>query len=461
MGKRLLIQGGAVVSADPAIRELREGDVLIEDDTILEVAHSIAADCEVLDATGMVVMPGLVDSHRHLWQTLMRADSVDHVSADLHDRQWPSVAAPCHAEDVYAAVLAGAADALNSGVTSVLDWCHVVNTPEHAEENVRALREIGIRTRFMYGGSKRPELGDASSDGKWAHARALYARDFSGSDNLVSFGLALAGPDFTTMEITAADIAVARELGVPMAIHVGISAGRTPKQSIKRLNEAGLLGPDLNFAHCCDATDEELGMLAAAGCTATACPTLEMSFGMGMPVTGRLRDAGVRPAVGVDSVNGTGGDMFDELRVALLCERSRRAQSIFASGQAIQSVDQLAFSSREALESGTVNGADAMWLGEQVGSLTPGKKADVILLRAIDLNLAPLSDLVGAIVCGANSGNVDTVMVGGRIAKRCGKLVGIDVDRIRRLLVQARDRAYSYDDYPGMRPPALASKSTG
>lgn len=195
-------------------------------------------------------------------------------------------------------------------------------------------------------------------------------------------------------------------------------------------------------------------MLAAAGCTATACPTLEMSFGMGMPVTGRLRDAGVRPAVGVDSVNGTGGDMFDELRVALLCERSRRAQSIFASGQAIQSVDQLAFSSREALESGTVNGADAMWLGEQVGSLTPGKKADVILLRAIDLNLAPLSDLVGAIVCGANSGNVDTVMVDGTFVKRGGKLLTIDVDRVRRLLAEARDRAYAYDDYPGMRPPA-------
>jgi 5-methylthioadenosine/S-adenosylhomocysteine deaminase len=159
VGKRLLIKGGAIVSVDPAIGELREGDVLVEDDTIVEVGRSIAVDdCEVLDATGMVVMPGLVDSHRHLWQTLMRADSADQVGADLHDRQWPKVATPCRAEDVYAAVLAGAVDALNSGVTSVLDWCHVVNTPEHAEENVRALRESGIRARFLYGTSMRREL---------------------------------------------------------------------------------------------------------------------------------------------------------------------------------------------------------------------------------------------------------------------------------------------------------------
>lgn len=454
VAERVLIKGGVVVSVDPRSGVLREGDVLVEGDTIVEVAPRIdAGDCEVLDASEMIVMPGLVDSHRHLWQTLMRSDSVDQVSSDLHDTQWVALAAPCGPDDVYAAVLAGAADALNGGVTSVLDWCHVVNTPEHAEEDVRALRESGIRACFLYGTSKRPDGWAPPAEG-WAHARALYEREFPGP--LLTFGLAVPGPDATTMEEAATDVAAARELGVPVAIHIGIPQGREPKRSIRRLAEAGLLGPDMNFAHCCDATDEELRMLAAAGCTATACPTLELSFGMGVPVTGRLRDAGLRPAVGVDSVNATGGDMFDELRIGMLAERGRQAQAIFSRGREVESVEELAFTTREALESGTINGAHAMWSGNLVGSLAPGKKADIIMLRATDPNLAPLSDVVGAIVSGANSGNVDTVMVGGRIVKRGGRLTTIDVDRVHRLLVEARDRAYAYTDYPGMRPPAHA-----
>jgi cytosine/adenosine deaminase-related metal-dependent hydrolase len=464
MAKRLLIKGGAVVSVDPAIGELREGDVLVEDDTIVEVAPQIAADdAEVLDASKMVVMPGLVDSHRHLWQTGTRADSMDQVFWDLVASQWPKIAALYRAEDVYATVLAGAADALAAGVTTMLDWCHVVNTPAHAEENVRALREIGIRSCFLYGASMARKLhefeGETEHEDSWAHARELYQREFEGKEGLVSFGLAIQGPDVTTMEITETDCAAARELGVPIGVHVGAPEGPEPMLSIKRMSEAGLLGPDINFAHCCNSTDEELRLLAEAGGTATACPTLDMAFGMGTPATGRLRDAGLRPAVGVDSVIASSGDMFEEARLGLLYERMRRAQAVFAQGRDVKSVDELGFTTREALESMTINSAHAIWLGDKVGSLTPGKKADIILLRATDFNIAPLSDMVAAIVCGANSGNVDTVIVGGRIVKRDGKLVGIDTERIYRLFIEARDRMYAYDDYPGMRPPLPVAAS--
>jgi cytosine/adenosine deaminase-related metal-dependent hydrolase len=282
----------------------------------------------------------------------------------------------------------------------------------------------------------------------------LHAREFAGSSGLLTFGLAIQGPDVTTMEITAEDVAAARELGVPIGVHVGAPEGGEPKLSIKGMAEAGLLGPDINFSHCCNSTDEELRLLAEAGGTATACPTIDMAFGMGTPATGRIRDAGLRPAVGVDSVIAASGDMFEELRVGLLYERIHRARAVFAAEHRdVKSVDELGFTTREALESGTINSAHAIWLGDQVGSLTPGKQADIILLRATDLTLAPLSDIVGAIVCGANSGNVDTVLVAGKIVKRGGELVGIDVGRIRRLIVEARDRMYAYDDYPGMRPP--------
>jgi 5-methylthioadenosine/S-adenosylhomocysteine deaminase len=466
MAKRVLIKGGAVVSVDPSIGELRQGDLLVEGDTIAEVGPSIAADdAEVLDASGMVVMPGLVDSHRHLWQTGTRADSADHVFWDLVASQWPKIAALYRAEDVYATVLAGAVDALSAGITTVLDWCHVVNTPEHAEENVRALREIGIRSRFLYGASMARKLhefeGETAHEDSWAHARELHEHEFRGRDgDLVTFGLAIQGPDVTTMEITETDCAAARELGVPIGVHVGAPEGPEPMLSIKRMSEAGLLGTDINFAHCCNSTDEELQLLAAAGGTATACPTLDMAFGMGTPATGRMRDAGLRPAVGVDSVIASSGDMFEEARLGLLYERLRRAQGVFAQGRDVKSVDELGFTTREALESMTINSAHAIWLGDVVGSLTPGKKADIIMLRATDWNLAPLSDMVAAIVIGANSGNVDTVMVGGRVVKRDGKLVGIDTERILRLFIESRDRMYAYDDYPGMRPPlAVAAAS--
>jgi len=461
MAKRLLIKGGAVISVDPSIGELRQGDVLIEGDTIVEVAPSIEADCEALDASGMVVMPGLVDSHRHLWQTGTRHDSMDHVFWDLVATQWPQVAARYRAEDVYATVLHGAADALSAGITTVLDWCHVVNTPEHAEENLRALREIGIRSCFLYGASMARKLhefeGEVEHEDSWAHARELYRREFSGSNGLITFGLAIQGPDVTTMEITTEDCAAAREMGVPIAVHVGAPEGPEPMLSIKRMSNAGLLGPDINFAHCCNSTDEELRLLAAAGGTATACPSLDMAFGMGTPATGRMRDAGLRPAVGVDSVIGSSGDMFEELRLGMQYERLRRAQAVFAQGRDVKSVGELAFTTREALESGTINGAHAIWLGDKVGSLTPGKQADVILLRATDFNLAPLSDLIGGVVGGANSGNVDTVLVAGKIVKRDGKLVGIDVGRIHDLIVEARDRMYGYDGYAGLRPPAAVA----
>lgn len=239
MAKRLLIAGGAVVSVDPKIGDLRQGDVLVEGDTIVEVAESIQADgAEVIDARGMVVMPGLVDSHRHLWQTGTRADSIDHVFWDLVATQWPKIAANYSAEDVYGCVLAGAADALDCGVTTVLDWCHVVNTPEHFEENLRALREIGIRSRLLYGASMSRKLheyeGETEHEDSWAHARVIREREFASDDGLITYGFAVQGPDVTTMEITADDVAAAREVDVPMGFHIGAPRGRRRRRRSRR-----------------------------------------------------------------------------------------------------------------------------------------------------------------------------------------------------------------------------------
>lgn len=459
---RSLIKGGAIISMDPKIGELRRGDILVDGELIADVAPELSVtDAEVIDASDMIVLPGLVDGHRHLWQTGTRADSFDHTFWDLVAAQWPMVARYYSAEDVYACVLAGAADALDRGVTSLVDFCHIANTPEHVEENLRALRETGVRSLFLYGASMTRKLdefeGKVDNEDSWAHARELYDREFRGTDGLINYGLAIQGPDVTTIEITADDIAVAREMGVPIGIHIGAPQGPPPKLSIKRMHEAGLLGPDIQCSHCCDSTDEELRLLAETGGRAVACPTIDIAFGMGQPATARLREAGLRPALGVDSVIGASGDMFEEMRSGLLYERSRRANDIYSAGRDVKSADEMGFTTREALEAATIGSAHAMWLDEKVGSLTPGKKADIVLLRATDLNLVPASDLIATVVGCAHGGNVDTVIVNGKVVKRNGKLVDLDLDRVRRLFTESRDRLFAAENYPGLRPPAMAN----
>jgi len=454
---RILIKGGVVVSVDPDIGDFRKGDVLIEDGVITAVGQDVPSEgAEIVDAEGMIVLPGFVDSHRHLWQTGTRGDSMDHVFQDLIRSQWPNVAVHYTAEDVYACTLSGAADALDRGVTTVLDWCHIVNTPAHAEANVRALRDSGIRAVFAYGSSMTRKLnefeGVMDESDAWAHARTLKAEQFTEPDDRLTFALAIQGPEVTTMEITAHDVGVARELGVPMSMHIGAPEGPPSDKSIKKLADAGLLGADMNFAHCCTTTAAEFELLAVAGGTATACPSIDMTMGMGTPAMGRMREAGVRVAIGVDSVIAASGDMFDEMRAALWAERARQAQRVYATGKEVMQTTELHFSTRDALEAATINGAHACWQQEKVGSLTPGKRADVILVRATDSNLWPISDVVGTLV-GCGSGlNVDTVIVDGEFIKREGKMLRLDMGAVAAGLAQSRDRLYAAGNYPGIRP---------
>jgi cytosine/adenosine deaminase-related metal-dependent hydrolase len=233
-------------------------------------------------------------------------------------------------------------------------------------------------------------------------------------------------------------------------MHVGGS--QPPPEGVRRLSEAGLLGPDMNFAHCCSTTDEELRMMVAAGATATASPTAEMVLGSGTPSSGRMREAGLRLALGADAVAVASGDLFEEARMGLAAERLLRAKEVFAGGANVERVEQMGLSTREALAAVTSGGAHACWLGEEVGSLTPGKRADVILLRTGDLNLFPAGDVAATVVGCATGSNVDTVVLDGRIVKRDGALVGVDVAGIRAAAEAARERVYGATDYPGLRP---------
>lgn len=447
----LLIRGGTVVTMDSSIGDFRTGDVLITGDTITRVGARLEAppNAEVIEAAGCVVLPGLVDAHRHMWYSAVRGSAMDQHIDELFDGLWAKVAAYYEPADLYTCTVASIAEALSNGVTTVLDWCHVINSPEHAASALRAYADHPFRVVFGYGPSMGRKLDErAGTLGRaqgWGAVRDVLG---TGDTRLVA---ALQGPEYTSVEITREEMAAARDLGLAITMHVGVTA-REPAGAVARLAEAGLLAPDVQLVHGCANTDEEWSLIASTGALAVACPTSELGLGMGMPPVAAMRDHGIPVALGADAVCTASGDLFDEARSALFAERGIRAGT---ADESVGSTELRAgwMPAREALAAVTINAARACWLEDRVGSLTPGKAADVIILDGLGPGLIPVNDAVGTVVGCAHGGNVDTVLASGRVVKRRGELVGIDLAALRDELYECRDRLFRR--YPqGIVPPA-------
>lgn len=456
---RILIQGGTVITMDPAVSDLRAGDVLIENGAIAAVAPRLdVEDCELIDARGMIVLPGLIDAHRHLWYAPIRGLAMDATINEMVASMWPSLAAQYTPEDLYVATRAAAVHALENGVTTVFDWCHVMNSPEHGPEAVRALRELPLRAVFAYGASMDRKLeeyaGNTEHQDSWSPARRLRAEVLSGDGGRIRMALALQGPEFTTLDISRQDIATARELDLPMSMHCGMPQGAPSRRAIGTLAEAGLLGADMQFVHCCSCAAQELSQLADAGGVAVACPMAELGMGLGEPPIARMKAAGLPVAVGADAVCTASGDQFDEARTALFSERGRSLRAAVSLGRPLESPDEFGFTAYEALQAITIGAARACWLQDSVGSLTPGKRADVILVRARALGIAPASEVVGTLVSSAHGGDVDTVIVDGELVKRDGQMRVASTAALATELERCRDRLFAARGYSGMTPPA-------
>ena len=445
---RTLFKDGAILSMDPSIGEIRHGDVLVEDGVIVHVGACVeVGDCEVVDASDAIVMPGLIDAHRHLWYSGMRGASMDQVIFEAMSG-WARLGPEISPSDLYAFTRAGIADALDSGITTVFDWCHVMNTPEHAEAAVQAHQSMPMRAVFGYGASMTQKLDEFAGEfaaGSWDHAAQLRRLHFASDEGRLTLALALQGLDYTTLDITRDDVAAARRMGVPMSFHVGVPMG-PPKESVKQLAAEGLLGSDMSFAHCCNTTAEEFRLLAEHGGRAISCPSVDAALNLGASPSARMRENGLAPCFAADAVATASGDLFEEARVGLFIERNDYGLARLAEGEAITS-HAGRISAREALAAVTTVAAENCWLGNRVGSLTPGKRADIILLRASDPNLWPLANLLGTVAGSANRGNVDSVMVDGEFVKRNGALVDIDMAGIRADLVRARERLYAASGY--------------
>jgi 5-methylthioadenosine/S-adenosylhomocysteine deaminase len=453
---RLLIRGGTVLTLDPALGDPSPGEVLIEGGKIAEVGHGIeAGDAEVIEAgSDSIVLPGFVDTHRHTWQAPVRNIAADwtlgHYLTGIH----AGLSKFFRPDDTYIGNLLGTLEALNSGITTLLDWSHNLATPEHADAAVKGLMDSGSRAVFAHGGGA-PQWAPIPNEVPHPDdAKRVKEQYFSSDDQLVTMAMALRGPQFATRETTLLDYELAREIGSRITVHVGDGEfGKS--RPVEWMNEEGLLGEDVTYVHCNMLGDDELKMIGDSGGTASVSADIEMSMGHGWPATGRLLAAGVPVSLSIDVASLNGGDMFAAMKSTVECERALRNAAADKDGTVLET---LSPSSRQVLEFATIEGARATGLDDKVGTLTPGKEADVVIVRTdSDPGMYPVNNPYGGVVFNAHPGVVDTVLVGGKFVKRDGELVGQDMDRVKRLAYESRD--YLFEQ--AAKDAALAGAATG
>ncbi|WP_413759812.1 amidohydrolase family protein [Streptomyces sp. MMBL 11-3] len=451
MTDRMLLRSGHVLSMDPAVGDLPDGDVLIEDGRIAAVAHGIEADADVLDMTGRIVLPGFVDTHRHTWETPIRGCAPNATLDDYFVDVLDTFAPVYRPEDVYAGNLAGALECLNAGITTLVDWSHINNTPEHPDAAVQALAETGIRAQYAYG-SANTSLAEYWYDSKTAipgdDVRRVRERHFASDGGLLTMGLATRGPGFCLDDVVEAEWRLARELDLPLTVHVAMGrlAGRFGM--VKRLHGLGLLGPDTTYVHCCHLSDEEWRLVADSGGTVSVAPQVETQMGHGWPPLTKAIEYGLRPSLSIDVVTTVPGDMFTQIRAAFGAERARVNAACWETDSPVPDT---MLTARQMLVAATVDGAHVAGVEDRTGSLTPGKRADVVAIDATALNVAPLVDPVAAVTLSADVSNVETVIVDGVVRKRDGRLLA-DVARARRLVEESRDRLMAAVEARGERP---------
>ena len=430
----LVIRGGTVVSVDPAIGTLNEADVLVRDGRIAEVGRGLgggagARDAEVVDASRMIVMPGLVETHWHMWSSLGR----NFVTEDFEyfPAKW-ATSALYEPEDFYRSVALGLAEALNAGITTVHNWSHNTRTPEHADAELSAHRDIPARARYAYGHIDGLDVNRPLDFTDIDRVRREWFEGDGALGGRVHLGVNLRGPDLGSMDAFDAEMADAKQRRLPVAIHT--VQGASTAVEATDLERRGYLGPEFLIAHFLAATADDRVALARTGTPLSYALHSELRLGdAGDPRAALLSflAAGVDVSFSIDATSLAPIDLFQAMNVAW-------NMGIPWEGTATASVPALTF--RRVLEIGTLAGARALGLGDAVGSLTPGKAADILLIRADDLNVGPLAAVESAIVRTVTPANVDSVLVAGRFVKRGGELVGIDAAARMRDATESAER---------------------
>jgi cytosine/adenosine deaminase-related metal-dependent hydrolase len=444
--RRTLIKSATVISMDDAIGDLSSGDVLVEGSRIVDVRPSIelgsgVGETEIVDGAGRIVIPGLINAHMHTWQTGLRGYAANWTLLEYFRRMHAGLATVFRPEDIHIATLVGALNQINHGVTTLIDWCHNNPTPDHTDAAVRGLIESGIRAAFFHGSPKpEPKPGEPHFS-EIPHPRReverLLAGPLAGRDGLVTLGLAILGPHYSTLEVAMHDFRLAREFELIASMHQGGGPAKTPG-GWDKLIEAGLVGAGVNIVHGNDLPDKLLDRMIDLGVSFSVTPENEMIQGHGFPITGRLLKRGGRPTIGIDLESVLAGDLFSAARVALSMQRALdNAESRKVSGTIPPTTT---IPAREALRWITTEGARMLGRERQIGSLTPGKLADLVIINASDLNLVPVHDPVATVVMQTSLANIEAVMIGGAWKKRNGRLLAEGLETKKELLAQSGRR---------------------
>lgn len=409
-----LLKGGRVLSLDPSVGDFEKADVLIQGTKIVSVQPNIRASAKVIDASNMIVMPGFVDTHRHAWEAPLRNILPNGTLADYTRDITGTARAAYRPEDAYIGDLVTALGAINAGVTTMLDWSHIGNSPEHTDAAIRGLKESGIRGVYAFGGGAPGPSNQFPQD-----IRRLRKQYFSSEDQLLTLAMA-AG-------VNPADWAVAREVGAAITVHVNAANQLMPI--------ADAVKSDVTCVHANNLTEAEWQLVARAGAhISVACP-IEMEMGHGIPAIQPALDHGIKPSLSLDVETEMPGDFFTQMRAVFTLQRMQRLARERAGEKNLPPL----LNVREVLEFATLQGAKDNRLERKAGTLTPGKEADIILLRTDQINVMPVNNAYGAVVLGMDTSNVDTVFIAGKLLKSKGRLVGIDMARITRLLNQSRE----------------------
>ena len=422
---KILVKSGNIVSMDPAIGDLAGADILVENDRIAAVAKNIEVEgADVLDASRMIVLPGLINGHLHTWQTGLRGLAADWTVAQYMQAMHRGLATLYRPDDIYVGNLLGALNQINNGATTLVDWCHNNPTADHTDAAIRGLEEAGIRALFLHGSPKPdPKPGQKHfSEIPMPRSEVLRLRKtkFSSDTGLITFGLAILGPYYSTYDVTCADLELAREFDLFASMHVGGGQSKIAN-GFERLLDAKLVDERTTVVHGNDIRPDTIGRMVDQGATFTVTAEIELQMGYGDPLTGVLSSKNAPISIGTDVEPAVGSDLFTCMRITLQHERNRGImESVTRSGSRPQLS---ALTCRDALSWVTTGAAKIAGLDREVGSLTPGKQADIVMLRADDMNMMPAHDLVGCVVMQASPANVDTVMIAGRIVKRNGKLL--------------------------------------
>lgn len=430
---RRRITGATVVSMDDTIGVVENAELLVEGDRIVALgaggtgAMASRAD-EVIDARGFIVVPGFVNAHMHTWQTALRGVASNWTLLEYFRWMHAGLATHFTPDDLYIGTYAGAMNQLNAGTTTLVDWCHNNPTPAHTDAAVDGLERSGIRAAFFHGSPKPDPKPGQRPFWEMSHPRAeverLRAQPRFSSQGLLSLGVALLGPHYSTLEVALEDFALARELGLTASMHQGGGAARAP-DGWTELERRGLLGPHINIVHGNDLSDAQLDRFVAVGMSFSITPENEMTQGHGHPIVGRLRERQVAPSIGVDLESGLSGEMFTAARIALVHQRALdNATFRRAAGPGAPVIPPTStITTLQALRWVTVEGARMLGQLDRIGTLAPGKQADLVLIDARQPNMQPVHDPVNTVLMQTSLANIDSVMVAGRWRKRNGRLL--------------------------------------